>query len=153
MGGREVEINGNLAGEEDGEVAGSCNCGTVSFELTAPLERAHHCHCSRCRKARSAAHASNGFASVDALRFVSGEDNVATYRLPDARYFAQAFCRTCGSIMPRVDGQRQIVSVPYGSLDTPPNVPPAEHIYTASRASWFEVSGGLPRFDEARDQG
>ena len=39
---------------------GSCLCGEVAFEYRAP-QRMYQCHCSRCRKARSAAHGANVF--------------------------------------------------------------------------------------------
>ena len=43
---------------------GSCLCGAVAFEYRAPL-RMYQCHCSRCRRARSAAHGANVFVKLD----------------------------------------------------------------------------------------
>ncbi len=34
----------------DEPIRGSCLCGGVRFEVTQPLSRVAHCHCSRCRK-------------------------------------------------------------------------------------------------------
>ena len=46
---------------------GSCLCGSVAFEIAGPVAGPIvNCHCSRCRKARAAAHASNLF--VDRTR-------------------------------------------------------------------------------------
>ena len=39
---------------------GSCLCGGVRYETTAPLQGASHCHCSMCRKAHGAAFGSYG---------------------------------------------------------------------------------------------
>ena len=129
-------------------VRGSCLCGKVAFELSAPFQAAHHCHCSRCRRGRAAAHASNGFAPIDAIRFISGEAALRSYKPPEARRFTQCFCAGCGCIMPRLDTQRGIVGVPYGSLDDPQDGAPQDHIYTADKAEWFDIRDGLPCFTQ-----
>jgi hypothetical protein len=128
---------------------GSCLCGRVGYLVTGPVLRCHNCHCSRCRKARGAAHASNFFTASDGVRLTRGEDLLATYKVPEARFFKQVFCRACGSPMPRFDPERGIAVVPMGSLDDDPGVRPQRHIFTASKASWFEITDDLPRFEEA----
>ena len=67
---------------------------------------------------------------------------------PDAKFFAVAFCRHCGSAVPRVSAARNIVSVPAGSLDSEPGIKPTGHIYVDSKAPWFEITGDLPQFAE-----
>jgi len=133
---------------EPGVLRGSCLCGEVGFEVRTPFERVHHCHCSRCRKARAAAHTTNGFTALDGVRFTRGEQCLVTYRLPEARYFAQVFCATCGSGMPRLDRERGIAIIPFGSLDDDPGRGADSHIFVASKAPWYEISDDLPRFDE-----
>ena len=71
-------------------------CGAVEFHLTEPFTVVHNCHCSRCRRARAAAHATNGLAAMDAVRFVRGEEHLKSYKLPEARFFTQVFCDVCG---------------------------------------------------------
>src|SRR5262249_58775551 len=107
--------------------------------------RAWTCHCSRCRKARAAAHASNLFTAANDLRFTRGDHLLATYKVPTARYFTQVFCRTCGSPMPRVDSERGFAVVPMGSLDDDPGVRPQRHIFAASKAPWYELVDALPQ--------
>jgi hypothetical protein len=130
-----------------GVVRGSCLCGAVRYELALPFETVHNCHCSRCRKARAAAHTTNGFTPVDALRFVAGEDRLVTYRLPEARFFSQVFCATCGSGMPRADHGRGIAVVPLGSLDDDPGSGAVDHIFVGSKAPWYTIADELPRFE------
>ena len=85
-----------------GVVRGSCLCGDVAFELRGTPLRMTNCHCSRCRRGRSAAHATNLVYPLDAFSWVRGESQVADFQLPDARYFGTAFCRRCGSDVARV---------------------------------------------------
>ncbi|MFC3613723.1 GFA family protein [Lutimaribacter marinistellae] len=131
-----------------GPLRGSCLCGAVAYELSQ-LPEFYNCHCSRCRRARAAAHTTNGVVAIDALRFTHGENNVTTFRLPGARRFGQAFCRTCGSGLPRRDVSFGTAIVPLGSLDSPAPGP-GWHIFTASMAPWWQISDDLPRFPGAR---
>lgn len=134
---------------ETGEVRGSCLCGGVAYVISAPPIRCRTCHCSRCRKAGSAAHVSYLVTPIDGLRFTRGEELLVTYKVPEARHFKHAFCRTCGSSMPRKDAERGIAIVPMGSLDDDPGVRPGSHIYVGSRAPWDPITDGLPQFEEA----
>jgi hypothetical protein len=134
-----------LPASATGTPRGSCLCGGVEFVIEGAPLRALNCHCSRCRKARSAAHASNLFVAAGDLRFTRGDHLLATYKVPTARYFTQVFCRACGSPMPRVDHERGFAVVPMGSLDDDPGVRPQRHIFAASKAPWYEIADALPQ--------
>ncbi len=128
---------------EPGGVRGSCLCRAVRYRLESSPTLARHCHCRRCRKARSAAHTTNLFLEAAGVRFEAGEDRVRTYKLPEARYFAVAFCEICSSGVPRISAERGIAVVPMGGLDDDPVIRPASHIYTGSKAPWHEIRDGL----------
>lgn len=81
---------------------GSCLCGEVAFEVEGPFDRFLNCHCSRCRKATGTAHACEVIVKAGALRWLRGETSVARFDLPNARSFATAFCKSCGSPMPHL---------------------------------------------------
>ncbi len=135
-------------GPKPNVLRGSCLCGAVEYEVVEPFKAVHNCHCSRCRKARAAAHTTNGFTSIDAVRIVRGESEILTFKPPDARFFTHAFCRTCGSGVPRLDPERGIAIVPFGSLDDDPGRGADDHIYVAWKAPWYDIPGELPRYDE-----
>ena len=128
---------------------GSCLCGGVAFEMTGTPIRVAHCHCSRCRKVRGTANATNLAVPIDGVRFERGQELLTTYRAPDAKYFAHAFCRVCGSSMPRLEEARSIAIVPMGSFDDDPGVRPERHIHVGSKAAWDEIFDDLPRFTES----
>jgi hypothetical protein len=132
-----------------GRPRGSCLCGRVAFVLEGEPLRAWSCYCSRCRKARAAAHGTNLFVALDGLRFTRGEGELERYKVPGAKYFMQVFCRHCGSSMPRVDRERGIAVVPMGALDDDPGIRPQGHIFVGSKAPWVEIHDDLPRHDEA----
>jgi len=97
---------------------GSCLCGEVEFELVRSAGRELDCHCARCRRANSAAHTSNLFLDTANFRWVRGESQVSTYGPPQDWHFGSAFCRLCGSTLPRVVRSVGIVVVPTGTLPT-----------------------------------
>jgi hypothetical protein len=132
----------------EGWVRGSCLCAGVGYEIEGAIEFLRNCHCGRCRKARSASHASNGFVEVDRFRWTRGEGLLEAFKVPDARYFTHTFCRVCGSSMPRVDPQRGVVVIPAGGLDDDPGGREREHIFVASKAPWYEIADELPQYDE-----
>lgn len=130
----------------DGAVGGSCLCAAVRYEFDPPADRMVHCHCSRCRKSRSAAYSTQIFLPSDRFRWLSGEDNLASYKVPGAKRFAPSFCKTCGSVTPRViPGGPAIIAA--GSIDGDPGIRPQLHIYVASGAPWFRITDSLPQFD------
>ena len=131
-----------------GALRGSCLCGAVAYEVRGEIKAVHSCHCSRCRKARAAAHNTNGFAAIDDVEYVRGADQLVSYQVPDARFFTQTFCRTCGSGLPRLDTERGVAVIPFGSLDDDPGRGADDHIFVGSKASWFEITDDLPQFAE-----
>jgi hypothetical protein len=132
-----------------GAVRGSCLCGGVGFVITERPTLARFCHCSRCRKARAAAFASNLLVPESGVRFTRGAELLASYKIPEARYFMQCFCRVCGGKLPRVDSERKLAVVPLGALDDDPGVRPHEHIFVGSKAAWDEIGDGLPQHEQA----
>src|SRR5690606_7519785 len=70
---------------------GSCQCGAVSFEADADLERTVMCNCSRCRRLGSVL----TFVAREDFTLKSGEDNLSEY-LFNNRNIHHMFCRTCG---------------------------------------------------------
>jgi len=82
-----------------------------------------------------------------------GADLVAQYKLPEARFSGSAFCRQCGSVMPRVSKERDVVVIAAGSLDTDPPMRSQRHIFTNYKASWFQITDSAPQFAEAPPPG
>lgn len=130
------------------EFTGSCLCGSVTYEVTESTSMFQHCHCSRCQKVTGSAFASNIFVKPEHFRWLSGEAHVGRYELPEAKYFATAFCKQCGSALPWRTKPGTIVVLPAGSIDTK-NIPkrPTAHIHYASRADWY-LEDGLPTYEE-----
>lgn len=131
---------------------GSCLCGAVKYEVTGEPRRFFHCHCSRCRKATGTGHASNLFLQPAVLTWLSGEEQVRAFKVPEAKRFTNSFCVTCGSRLPRQSKDSDIVMIPSGSLDDEAPIKPQARIFSESRASWSCADDGLPAFPEYAPQ-
>jgi hypothetical protein len=116
-----------------------------------PFLRFAHCHCSRCRKATGAAHATNLYASPERFAWTAGRESVVRFDLPTARSFATTFCHACGSPLPHHTRSGREIVVPAGSLDVFPSLRPQARIFFASRAPWSDCTEALPVFDEYTD--
>lgn len=131
-----------------GHTHGSCLCGAVTFSVSGQPSRWYQCHCSRCRRGRSAVHGSNTFYPSEQFTWRSGRDRVRLYKVPEAARFAVAFCTQCGGSTPVERENVPFVLVPAALFDSDPGARPAAHIFVGSKASWYEITDGLPQFSE-----
>ncbi len=70
---------------------GSCQCGAVSFEVDADLDKTVTCNCSRCKRLGSVL----AFAPKEQFRLLSGEDHLKEY-LFNQKKIHHLFCSDCG---------------------------------------------------------
>jgi hypothetical protein len=128
---------------------GGCLCGRVRYEVTGEAKRFYHCHCSRCRKATGTGHASNIFFQPAALKWLTGQEHIRTFKVPEAKRFTNQFCLICGGRLPRHPEGTDTVVVPAGSLDDEAPIEPQARIFTASRASWSCAGDEVPIYPES----
>lgn len=128
-------------------VTGACLCGAVAYQADGPFPIFQYCHCSRCRRFTGSAHAANLFCPPAQFAWTRGADNVQTFALPDTRFFATAFCKTCGSSLPWTNQAGSMTVIPAGTLDNAPTIQPRANIMWGSRAPWFISTTDLEHHD------
>jgi hypothetical protein len=94
---------------------GSCECGTVRYEIAGPLDIMSHCHCSTCRNHHRSAFATFVAAPLASFRWISGVDEVTTYRSTPSRQ--RSFCAICGSVTATIEADSGVVFCPSESLE------------------------------------
>lgn len=124
---------------------GRCLCGAVSYEITAPIAIASHCHCESCRRAHSAAFVSWATVPVESVRLlVDSTDRLVRYTSSPGAH--RSFCGTCGSqIVMHYDAEPAWAWVALASLLTPPDRLPDRHYSYEERVAWFPFSDELPK--------
>jgi len=128
---------------------GSCLCKKVTYKLVGDAMRFYHCHCERCRKMTGTGHASNIMVKPDAdIEWLTGEDLLGRYKVPEAERFYNCFCKECGSPMPRVVPELGSVLIAAGSLDMVPEMKPQARIFWDSKVEWSCDNSKLETFAE-----
>lgn len=70
---------------------GSCQCGSVAYEVETELDGVIECNCSHCyRKGLALA-----FVSPEAFRQTAGEDGLSEHTF-NTHKITHLFCKTCG---------------------------------------------------------
>jgi hypothetical protein len=133
-------------------IRGSCLCGTVTYEFEGPVEEAHHCHCSRCRKFHGAAFGTYARANASGLRVVGGGERLKEYR--SSAPVRRSFCAECGSsLFFAHEAAPQFVWVAAGTLDEGEDeAKPDAHIFAPSKARWWSIEDSLPRHEGHRPE-
>jgi 2-oxo-3-hexenedioate decarboxylase len=106
-----------------------------------------HCHCSICRRTTGAPFVTWFTVPADAFAFTAGSPTC----FASSDHGRRSFCPFCGTQLTfqssRAPGELDVTTC---SLDEPERVPPKDHTQTGAMLSWVALSGGLPRFPEAR---
>lgn len=137
-------------------IKGSCLCGGIAFEITGPMEWPLNCHCEQCRKQHGAAFRSRVRVRVENVNWIKGEDLLKYYESSPG--FRRGFCGNCGTPVANRPGPGykllelnpdavNELGIPLGILDDDPGVQPAFHIFTRSKAPWFEITDDLPQHE------
>jgi hypothetical protein len=130
-------------------LTGGCGCGGVRFEVSAPLQSALYCHCTRCQRRTGSACSANAKPEPGSFKIVAGEDRLRAWR-PEGG-FEKWFCGDCGSaIYSRHPDDADRMAIRLGAFDSDPGIRPSKRQFVAYAASWEPIpEDGLPRFPES----
>jgi hypothetical protein len=126
-------------------IQGRCLCGNVVYEITGPLGPVYNCHCSKCRRWHGAAFRTRASIDVSQFKLVAGQDCLSSFNSSDN--VTKHFCRVSGSPLHSTYADRPtVIGVALGALEGVESKPEA-NIFTASKASWYEITDGLPQYE------
>jgi hypothetical protein len=129
--------------------AGHCHCGAVSYEFDCKPVSASYCHCSLCRRLTGAALAPWCEVPSRNLRW-SGRDNLQEYSLTER--YTVAFCGACGAPLATTHSKwPDATYLLMGALEDDSGIAPQYHIFTGSKAHWYEIHDSLPQYERWRD--
>ena len=127
-------------------ITGECFCGGVKYQVDGQLLDPRSCHCSRCRKAFSAQASAYALVEPDTFSWIKGEENLTSFVSEKGEGYQ--FCRTCGSTLcGLMNGE--VHGITLGCLNENPKIQLARHIFVGSKASWEDISGDVPQYEEA----
>lgn len=126
-------------------IRGRCLCEKVQYEISGELGPVFNCHCSKCRRWHGAAFRTRASIERSQFTLISGQEYLAEYRASEN--VTKHFCRNCGSSLHSTYRDRpNVIGVPLGPLEGV-SARPQAHIFTASKASWYEITDDIPQFE------
>ena len=129
----------------DDRISGGCLCGKIEYTIQNKFEFVLFCHCKQCRQLSGSAHAANLFSTTETLKWSKGEESVKCFHHPK-RDFTKAFCKECGSGLPYVSKNGNMVIVPAGSLASEPNIGKKAKVFLSERTNWSPSMGECDEF-------
>jgi hypothetical protein len=128
---------------------GGCGCGAVRFEVSAPLQTAKYCHCTRCQRRTGTAASASARPAPGSFRIVSGEEQLRAWQ-PDGGA-EKWFCGNCGSaLFSRAREDPEQVGIRLGAFDGDPGIRPSLRQFVAYAAPWEPIpDDGLERYQES----
>ena len=129
--------------------SGGCQCGGVRYEIAgAPLEL-YVCHCRECRKQSASAFGVSVIVRQADFRLTRGRVRTWSRPTDSGRTLDCAYCPDCGSrLWHRTAGEGETLSIKGGSLDQPPDLRLAVHIWTSRKLPGVVIPDGAPQFPQ-----
>lgn len=128
---------------------GGCQCGAVRYELTAPPLQVYVCHCRECRKQSASAFGISVIMRSEDVKLVSGNPRRWSRPTDSGATLHCFFCPDCGSRV--FHGDRLVedsISVKGGSIDDPPDISQAHHIWTCRKLPGIVIPEQAQQFDQ-----
>ena len=126
---------------------GSCLCGGITYRIDGELSDFGYCHCRSCRKASGTAYAAN--SGVDRANVSLSDSRSYLREYESSPGMIRTFCSNCGSpIFAYRTVSPGIIRIRLGTLDTPIDKRAKAHTFVSHKASWDNIEGELPQFDE-----
>lgn len=129
------------------KIIGKCLCEEVKFEIEGNLGPVFNCHCSKCRRWHGAAFRTRASINKSQFKWLSGENNLSSFM--SSRNVTKFFCRTCGSPLHSTYLDKpNVLGIPLGGLEGLDDISPEAHIFTNSKASWYEIIDEIPQYEQ-----
>lgn len=135
-------------------IEGGCACKRIRYRMESKPLFVHCCHCRWCQRESGSSFALN--AMIESDRIANLGDDPELVRTPSESGLGQlvARCPHCKvAVWSNYAGAGPVVRfVRVGTLDSPDPCPPDIHIFTRSKQSWVNLSGGAPAVPEYYDR-
>lgn len=133
-------------------LTGGCQCGALRYEVRAEPRDLYVCHCTECRAQSASAFGISVIVPSDAVVVTRGAARIWRRDTGSGRRMACHFCPDCGTRLWHAhDPDDGIASVKGGSLDTPPDLTHAAHIWTRSKLPGVLIPEGAARSTKEQD--
>lgn len=124
-------------------LAGGCQCGAVRYEAAGPVLELFVCHCVECRKQSASAFGISVIVPRAGLRVTAGTPRLWSRPTDSGRILDCHFCPACGTrLFHGTRDRTDTVSIKGGSLDEPPDLTGAVHIWVDRKLPGVAIPAG-----------
>ena len=128
-------------------LTGGCQCGRVRYAIAGEPLELYVCHCRECQKQSASAFGISAMVRRAHFHLEQGAVSFWSRRTDSGQRLTCAFCPACGTrLWHQGDDPAALLSVKGGSLDEPPDLGGAVHIWTARRLPGVVIPDGAPQF-------
>ena len=127
-------------------LTGGCQCGAVRYQVSAEPLQVYVCHCRECQKQSASAFGISVIVPAEA--FILKQGNVRTWSRPtdSGNVLHCTFCAVCGTRIHHTSPGETSISIKGGSLDEPPDLTTAFHIWTARKLPGVVIPDGARQY-------
>lgn len=132
--------------------SGSCQCGSVTYEVTDEPVATVACHCRDCQKLSASAFSLTMVLKRSGFRLLSGELNSWTRPTDSGGTAVCWFCPECGNRIYHEDpALPDIIRLKPGTLDDTSILEPQALVWSCRRQPWLDHYADLPSFETQPD--
>ncbi|MCL1073329.1 GFA family protein [Shewanella dokdonensis] len=127
-------------------IHGSCQCGSVTYELLAPPLRVVACHCKACQKLSTSAFSITALVNAEDVVF-HGEMKPWQRTADSGNINAAMFCPHCGNRIYHFNpAHPEKIKLKPSNLDDTRIIQPTTHGWVSEKQDWFQIPEGATQF-------
>tara|TARA_R110002073_G_scaffold26135_3_gene85921 strand:- start:856 stop:1314 length:459 start_codon:yes stop_codon:yes gene_type:complete len=132
---------------------GSCQCGAITYTVSAEPLFTYACHCHSCQKRTGSAFSLGLVIATDTLHLegaLTSWNRVSEQGNNNTRYS----CANCGNIIYGIgDTSPELAKLQAGTLEDTSEVEPEVHMWTVSRQPWLVLPERVRQFETQPEDG
>lgn len=129
-------------------IQGSCQCGSVTYQLKAAPLMVIACHCKECQKLSTSAFSITAMVTSDMVDF-QGEMQDWSRPADSGNISAAKFCPTCGNRIYHYDPNKpNAIKLKPSNLSDTSIIQPTLHCWVSEKQDWYQIPEGVKVFDK-----
>jgi len=127
---------------------GSCQCGSIQYEVPDDFKALIACYCTECQKMSAGVGSYSMFVAFDSFQLTSGELSSWERSADTGARNIACFCPICSNRIyhknPEIPG---VIRVKAGTLENANRLEPDAHFWMRSAPEWIRLPEGALAYD------
>jgi hypothetical protein len=126
---------------------GACQCGNVTYTLSAPPLMIVACHCRECQKLSTSAFSITAIVKAETITF-KGTMSDWSRSADSGNISAAKFCPQCGNRIYHYNPQdKSTLKLKPTNLSDTRIIKPTVHAWISEKQAWFDIPAGVKTFE------